>query len=144
MNTVKMLLITFCTLFSIGSFVVSCMAQDKPKPGNWKGEPRLSFKVTSEGKIIDLVYTVVPGMMGRSDCRVIIRNVPIDNNKVDYTPWKSEKGEAAIHIVGSFTSSTTFEGSGYSKWCTTGDSLEGVGMIGDVTKTLSAKHESIQ
>ena len=113
-----------------------------PKTGVWIGKPDLSFKITSEGKIIDLVYTVVPGFMGASDCKVILSDIPIKNNKVDYKKWKSqdEEGVYAFHLVGTFTSDTSFEGHCKSAWCTTGNSLLGVGMMGNRELDLSATH----
>jgi hypothetical protein len=143
MSWTKVLVFVLLILCFVGLSVVT-EAIDKPKPGIWKGKPGLSFTVTSEGKITDLVYTVVPGMMGRSDCRVILSNIPINKNKVDYKQWITDKGEAAFHLIGTFTSATTFVGSCKSKWCTVGQSLEGVGMIGDIQTSLEARHESVQ
>ena len=90
-------------------------SSSKPKPGLWTGEPDLSFEVTADGKILNLVYTIRPSYslpMGPTPaCRVFLGDIPINNNTVDYKEGeKSDTKEPAKYLTGAFLSNQTFKG----------------------------------
>lgn len=128
------------------SFISS--ASPEPRPGMWSGSPELSFEVTTDRNIANVVYTQMNIPLSGKPCKVCILSCPVKDSRADCqygemeltVDGKKQIKKPALYLTGEFESETTFKGEAGSMGCQVPNCESGAAMGGFtlVPRTLDA------